>query len=791
MFLRRFAAVCAASSCFMALRPYHRPGMLAALRVLPTTACDMTASIRHFVSTVPLASVATAVSRASITCINKSKRQPPAPPTAGRSPTNNGRQPCNFTQEKLIELLERNSETPKYSLYFFNGTQTDGHAPELNERFNIDSKDFYDRCNKCGMTIDEHHASTSTVIIKATADDILRAAKGHFEFKVPPEANRRRIGRGGFDTEVHENIGECAPTTNQKSKALVLMSASGVGKTFATMTFRACSRRMSPRPPYECLTIYLGLNQGWALTSQELAFMDAVKKGKGFHEVECVLLQRLLIALDVTLTKCQGDLSRLNEVGHDGQKIPLPRDAISTVQFFNAIDVDSVKGAICERLGSLVDLCPRKGRRRLVVLVALDEAQLLDDSISPCKKGGGARYGLRVLRQLQVLAYKETKRQCLLLPIATGIRPTVSLSSRTEGENTSVGQSKDDAAHVSEGDFRTIVRNHIKKLRRRTKVPVGKVVTLLSTAFYPCVRNMLEWKVGSAVKAMEAKLEITANIAVSILLADFARTSTLGKAKKKELASVELDSIPHQIPVSRIDGSLAQPLVHFFVFKPLYDRITNDVKGGRALPTLSLDTIYIGDRFAFFELRMFQVFGLFMSIFCDPRAPTEKFRTIVHPRIEKWLPKDAWKLEARSDDVEESKFHYLPFAKHTNHKDACKGPIFKRVLSTVQNLRKDCGCWMCFGGEAPVDYMLFVRRGGNRMEVRYGDAKHYTLRKKDPKAEKGDGLAAASCKGVTPYDASLEKKTARSAERGCCEGQNGSCWAKGEVGQAWADPGCL
>ena len=58
------------------------------------------------------------------------------------------------------------------------------------------------------------------------------------------------------------------------------------------------------------------------------------------------------------------------------------------------------------------------------------------------------------------------------------------------------------------------------------------------------------------------------------------------------------------------------------------------------------------------------------------------------------------------------------------------------------------------------------------MEVRYGDAKHHTLRKKDPKdglaatpcknvtlrknaltSQQRDGLAAASCKGVTPYDA--------------------------------------
>ena len=39
------------------------------------------------------------------------------------------------------------------------------------------------------------------------------------------------------------------------------------------------------------------------------------------------------------------------------------------------------------------------------------------------------------------------------------------------------------------------------------------------------------------------------------------------------------------------------------------------------------------------------------------------------------------------------------------------------------------------------------------MEVRYGDAKHHTLRKNALTSQQRDGLAAASCKGVTPYDA--------------------------------------
>ena len=490
-------------------------------------------------------------------------------------------------------------------------------------------------------------------------------------------------------------------------------------------------------------------------------------RGKGFDEVECVLLQRLLIALDVTLTECQGDLNRLNEKkgdGHDGQKIPLPQK--DTVRFFSEIDMKSVREAIYARLHSLLELCPpRESGKRLALLAALDEAQILDEFISPEENVGGARYGLRVLRQLQVLAYKETEQQCLLLPIATGIRPTVSLSSRTEGENIHVGLKKDDAAHVSENDFRTIVYDHIKDLSPNPKFHVGKAVTLLTAAFYPCVRNMLAWKVGNAVKPINEAIKIPHDVAIKILMADFARTSGLDNVSLAtlNLATVELDLIPHGIPVTRIERGKAQPLVHFSVFGPLYDRIVNN---GRALPHLPLGTVDINDNWKKFEERMFQIFGLFMSLFCDPRAlNAKKFRTILHRVIRQWLPEDAFELgDECYESFDESKFHYLPFAEHTNHEDACKGRIFEDVLSPLTKLQQDCAAWMCFGGEAPVDYMLFVRREGNRMEVRYGDAKHHTPRKKDQKAEKGDGLAAASCKGATARGRASLESTLRSQQ---------------------------
>ena len=502
-------------------------------------------------------------------------------------------------------------------------------------------------------------------------------------------------------------IRECTPTEIRRSKALVLMNAPGVGKTFATMTFRACSKKMSPRPPYECLTIYLGLSQGWDLGQYE---RDHIIR-KGFSAVECVFLQRLLVALDVTLTSCQGDLSRLNEDGHDGQKIPLPRISFYPC-FFSEVDMCSVKDAIFARLHSLTELCPkRKSGYRLVVLVALDEAQFLDEWIlipPDAKGGGGARYVLRALRQLQVLAYKATDQQCLLLPIATGIRPEVSLLSEKEGQNIYVGRSEDDASHVSFADFRTIVHDHVKSLRPRSAMSVGKVVSLLSAAYYPCVRSALEWQDGnSTVRPIGGMLCITHDVAVKILVADFTRSSLAAGSVTREsasrlsgLATVALDSIPHDIPVSRIDCGMAQPLVHFHAFRLLW----NVIKQERSLPRLPLGRFYIGavkDNCVAFEECMFHVFGLFMSIFCHPCKPTKPFRERSFTESSMsgcQVVRGCCSIDATTTSRTRSPTT-CRLREHTSHEEACDGPIFEDILCDIEHLKSGCALWIRCGSE--------------------------------------------------------------------------------------------
>ena len=167
MLVRRFPAVGVALSCCVALRFFHRPRMFTEPGVLPTTACDMKASVGRFDATVPPQVAASVATAASPAC-RKGEAQPPSPATAGVPPTNNRRQPCNLTRSELYELLERNYGTPLYSLCFFNVASRKGDWEKRKSHYNLSDDDDMERCSDCGMTIDEH----CTPAPRATADEI-------------------------------------------------------------------------------------------------------------------------------------------------------------------------------------------------------------------------------------------------------------------------------------------------------------------------------------------------------------------------------------------------------------------------------------------------------------------------------------------------------------------------------------------------------------------------------------------------------------------------------------------
>jgi hypothetical protein len=174
--------------------------------------------------------------------------------------------PCGRTQSKLDELLKDamyDSAQPAFKAFFF----TD--PTDLNPRTGKAS--HIPRCLKCGCTIDEHPPDTNHELDRTSDVDQLLSANSCFQLKkdVVTSNEPERMGRSGFDDEIKAAVEQLQKSVwcSQNSIALVLASASGVGKTYATMCFRSGARRIGA--PYDAVTAYIGLNQGWPLVESE------------------------------------------------------------------------------------------------------------------------------------------------------------------------------------------------------------------------------------------------------------------------------------------------------------------------------------------------------------------------------------------------------------------------------------------------------------------------------------------------------------------------------------------
>ena len=334
-----------------------------------------------------------------------------------------------------------------------------------------------------------------------------------------PLGRARRIGREGFDREILQLIegqgrGQSfAPVTNQVSVALVLTSASGVGKTYATMCFRSGARRINA--PYDAITVYIGLNQGWGLSPGEA---DALRHPPPAISIQsvvaAVVLQRLCAALENTIANIK-KLTDLDIDGLDPQRLVMPAKGASSYRFDMRVPIQATEDFITRQLRTLYDM-RRPQTDSLVVMVALDEAQFLDEYATPAGDCGGARYALRTLRQLQVHVFGFG---VTLLPIATGIDPKTSLSSDTTGQNITMGSIFPDAVHMSFPHFKELVNEAapFETIRGR-KMSRESSVELLAAVHYPCVRQVLH---GTVFYAKEVLFDISFSNALQAVRAGF------------------------------------------------------------------------------------------------------------------------------------------------------------------------------------------------------------------------------------------------------------------------------
>ena len=120
----------------------------------------------------------------------------------------------------------------------------------------------------------------------------------------------------------------------------------------------------------------------------------------------------------------------------------------------------------------------------------VDEAQDLDKLLEPTENGGGARCALRILRELQLGLFDATGGNVVVLPLAIGIRPEVSIVEGTLGKLVAVGMTGDEAL-LSRKDFYALAATIFDRIPSVAGLS-PKEKTFLAALHYPHVRSLLD-----------------------------------------------------------------------------------------------------------------------------------------------------------------------------------------------------------------------------------------------------------------------------------------------------------
>ena len=172
-------------------------------------------------------------------------------------------------------LKEVDSGSVKYERYFFKNEDATGKGRRF---YRIDLDEDIDRCKECGLCIDEHKPAAAVATAPqsppALLEDLIMEYADHAQLIFPGFVGPRcRIGRDKFDALVHNTLTEKifafphGSFTEKQTVALVLQCAAGVGKTFSTMTARRGLLHLGLAKDYELITLYVGFNQGFPLTT--------------------------------------------------------------------------------------------------------------------------------------------------------------------------------------------------------------------------------------------------------------------------------------------------------------------------------------------------------------------------------------------------------------------------------------------------------------------------------------------------------------------------------------------
>ena len=533
----------------------------------------------------------------------------------------------------------------------------------------------------------------------------------------------QRVGRRGFDREVG-NVAryllDHPPTSVGDTRSLVLCTASGVGKTFATLTFRHGAKSIGAT--YDAVCTYFGLNRGWKLTETERDYMRKHSSNSDLaaRAISRIVLQRLLLVLD-GMCQLAASLTDLDTLQDSCQRMPQPGGfPLSPYEFKPVDDDEQLTEDIVDRLRHLNGM-RAPSATGLVVLVAVDDVQILDDLVKPDGDVGGARFALRALRQMQCAVARTTlaARRVLLLPIATGIEARTAQATATEGMNLAIGL-EPDAACLTFEDFMQLTGRFLFRLSK-SPLDLGRIPHV-AAAHYPCARSLI--KCPQASPTSWGGLDPAPS--EHGLLAD-------NRAFEVILAAFDQKPVPFRLPLvipvrhvgTRVDDD-AHPIMCFTLWKSLHCAINQHRVAIHQAPLVPVpfESVHaVGDAKLTdhtFEALAFATWGYFMSVFC---APSARLPETLHLRLQSWLPAFQFQLVS-STVLEFPKSHAHPFDKADDVDKVIAGALNHALKQLIGGLHPGQAAWCLLGGSGPLDCVLVARHPSDpSVSIRVADSK--------------------------------------------------------------------
>ena len=536
----------------------------------------------------------------------------------------------------------------------------------------------------------------------------------------------KRHGRQRFDEEVHAVTKTRIDNLNGKlslqlSVALVLRSGSGVGKTYATQTARYGSLRLQEKRkeeaeqqkqpyedcPYDLYSAYIGFNVGERLKSEEEEYMQRMRSAEG---VAVVVLTRLLAWL-----------AAFRPEGEDWDAVVQPQypvaDAAVAAMPYAKMHGDTTvatRRLLLEKvegcLRALADARKAAGQKPLALLVAVDEGQELDElaGCEPDSKGGGARWALRVLRELQ-----RTALSCgvALLPICTGINPEVSLGDGTGGKNVVLGEAG--AVVMLPNEWKDFCE---ERLGKKTE---GFVCRPAVHAFYA-----LLWPRARHVANITSIEQLQTEQAA--LVWDGCDARAVLKAAADQVKHAAPQNMVRYGDVPVVDYCMLTHFSQALSLQPLFNAAPLDIILMQAKPLSLVDLYHTVTQHDAFEAFAFNVFVAF-AVYFYHEQPDQKYVPVSRctEQLTNWMPKGPATF----------KFCGMPHdPKHNAHPftlDRDSSVLSEQFEETLGRLQKmDDAILLHCGGEAKIDFLLLkviaVDEGSKvcTLTARYADAKH-------------------------------------------------------------------